>query len=111
VIIEPRTRRVVEVIHRGEPRATGSVSSSTQLRLTPEKRRIIHRMALQSGPRASTNITLRRGAVLPQDIEIVDMPQTIVTEVPEVRSYDYVVVSDRVILVEPQSRRVVDVIE
>jgi hypothetical protein len=40
-------------------------------------------------PRPSTpiKVEIREGVTLPQEVEILDVPQTIVTEVPELRMY------------------------
>ena len=40
-----------------------------------------------------------------------EVPETIITEVPELRTYRYVVIGDEVALVEPETRRVIEVIE
>jgi hypothetical protein len=47
---------------------------------------------------------------MPTEIELQPVPEAIVTEVPELRSYSYFLDEDEVVLVEPQSRVVVEVI-
>ena len=59
----------------------------------------------------TTEIELREGITLPQDLEILDAPQTAVTEVPELSTYRYVVIGADVALVEPETRRVIEVIQ
>jgi hypothetical protein len=39
------------------------------------------------------------------------VPQTAVTEVPELSTYRYVVIGDDVVPVEPKTRRVIEVIQ
>jgi hypothetical protein len=103
VIVEPRTKRVVEVIRRGAP-------SSASLNLAPEKRTLVKsRLASASKPVTRT-VTIHEGTALPTEIELQPVPETIVTEFPELRSYSYFIDQDEVVLVEPQSRLVVEVI-
>jgi hypothetical protein len=62
-------------------------------------------------PSTSTKVEIREGVTLPEDIEIMEVPQTIITEVPELRTYRYVVIGNEVALIEPETRRVIEVIE
>jgi hypothetical protein len=48
---------------------------------------------------------------VPSEVELVEVPQTLVTEVPTVRSYRYFRYNDDVVLVDPSSRRIVHVID
>ena len=48
------------------------------------------------------------GAVLPADVELAPVPET---WGPSFRSYRYVYTGDDVVLVDPSSRRVIDVID
>jgi len=48
------------------------------------------------------------GATLPADVELVPVPET---WGPGFRSYRYVYTGDDVVLVDPSSRRVIEVIE
>ena len=48
------------------------------------------------------------GAILPADVELEDVPDD---WGPEVSDYSYVYAGDKVVLVEPSSRRVVHVID
>ncbi len=50
------------------------------------------------------------GAPLPGDVELMPLPPTIVDLVPEYRDYDYVVVNDEIVIVQPSTRQVVEVI-
>lgn len=109
VIVEPRTKRIVEVISKsGSPRrSTASVS------LSQEQRRKLRTTVETTGSTRSTStqVELREGVTLPQEVELVEVPQTIITEVPELRTYRYVIIGDELALVEPETRRVVEVLE
>lgn len=51
------------------------------------------------------------GATVPQDIELAPVPEQIYTTAPEVKKYRYFYWKDRVVFVDPDSRRIVDVID
>lgn len=62
-------------------------------------------------PPTTSKIEIRKGVTLPQDVEITEVPQTIITEVPELSTYRYVIIGDEIAVVEPETRRVIEVIE
>jgi hypothetical protein len=109
VIIEPRTRRIVNVIHQG---AAGASVRRTSLNLPTEKRRKIKTEVIRSyhGPRDG-RFDLRVGERVPDTIMLETFPQTIFAEDPELKTYEYVVVQERVVLVDPQSREVVEILD
>jgi hypothetical protein len=51
------------------------------------------------------------GAPLPAGVTVSAVPPALVADVPTVRNYGYVYWNDRVVLVEPSSRRVVHIID
>ena len=51
------------------------------------------------------------GAALPGEVILDPLPPTIVDLVPEFRGYDYFVVGDEVVIVDPATRQVVEIIE
>jgi hypothetical protein len=51
------------------------------------------------------------GASLPGEVILDPLPPTIVDLVPEFRGYDYFVVGDEVVIVDPTTRQVVEIIE
>jgi hypothetical protein len=109
VIVEPKTRKIVEVIHK-----TGGSRKSASISLSSEQRKKFKTTVETTGStRASTSsrIEIRQGMTLPEEVEILDVPQTIISEVPELRTYRYVTVGGEIALVEPGSRRVIEVIE
>jgi hypothetical protein len=109
VIIEPRTRRIVNVIHQG---AAGASVRRTSLNLPTEKRRKIKTEVIRSyhGPR-DARFDLRVGERVPETITLETFPQTIFAEDPELKTYEYVVVQERVVLVDPQSREIVEIFD
>jgi hypothetical protein len=109
VIVEPRTKRVVEVISKsGTSRRT-----SASLSLSTEQRRKLKSSVETTGSTrsSSTRIELRQGETLPQDVTLIEVPDTIVTEIPQLRTYRYVVIGDEIAIVQPDTRRVIEIIE
>jgi Protein of unknown function (DUF1236) len=58
----------------------------------------------------NVNVDVHVGASLPRDVDLMPLPPTIVDLVPEYRGYDYVVVNDEIVIVQPSTRDVVEVI-
>lgn len=109
VIVEPGSRRIVEVIERGGGRS-GATGAAGGITIDRSKLSIVRRELRSRGP-VNARIEVRQGAILPQDVELWQVPQVVLQEVPEIRGYRYIVYQDRILLVEPDSRRIVDVIE
>jgi hypothetical protein len=106
IIVEPTSYRIVEVIDRSGGGSTGAA------RLTIDRSKFgLLKRELKSKSDIKVKITTRQGEVLPDDVELWDIPQSVVTEVPELRTYRYVVYQDEVVVVDPDSRRIVEVIE
>jgi hypothetical protein len=106
VIVHPRTRKIVEVIHK----RGGSSGKSASIQLTKEQRHRFKTSVETTGStRAPDRIELRQGVTLPEDIILEDVPETIITEVPAIREYRYVVIGNEIGLVEPRTRRVIEV--
>ena len=112
VIVEPSSRKVVEVIHQGSRVHARSSTSGPQLQLTTDQRAMILDYARQQRIAAvQERIDLDTGANVPSDVNLVPLPDEIVTQIPAIRTYSFFVVSDQVVLVDPQSRQVVEVVE
>jgi hypothetical protein len=68
-------------------------------------------MASISPPFDKPRIDFRIGIPLPSAAQVCDFPEAIVTEVPEIRRYRFMVRGDEVVIVNPEDRRIVDVID
>ncbi len=117
-IVEPRSRRVVQVIDRKQARSaqngdrsmiTGSISRDG---LSRDEREEINRQLLQRATPGSVHgMRDLRGSTLPSSIELQRLPSAIAERSPSLKDMSYVLIGDDALIVEPQSRRVVDVIE
>ena len=77
--------------------------------IAPEQRQVIKEYVVKEKVRPhklQSRVTV--GATLPADVELAPVPET---WGPSFRSYRYVYTGDDVVLVDPSSRRVVEVID
>jgi hypothetical protein len=59
---------------------------------------------------ASVHFNARIGAPIPETVQLQQLPSEIVVDYPEFRGYDYVMVGDEIVIVDPHSRGVVQVV-
>ena len=78
---------------------------------TQQRQRIRAVILEQRAPTATISGRVAVGGTLPADVELHPVPQAVYAEVPSVRNYRYVYWNDRVVLVEPSSRKVVQIID
>jgi uncharacterized protein DUF1236 len=71
--------------------------------------RIADTLMATAGPE-HVNVKVRVGEPIPGDVNLMPLPNSIVDLVPEYRDYDYVVVNDEIVIVQPSTRHVVEVI-
>ena len=64
-----------------------------------------------SAPRVSSvNFSIKEGTVVPRTVHIVEVPDVIVQIHPEWRGYRYFIVKEELIIVEPDTLRIVAII-
>lgn len=96
--------------------ATGAQSGSPQ-RLsaslqTEQKTQLNQAISkLDARPVTNVNFAVSVGTVVPTSVSLRPLPSAIVAVIPQYRGYDYFVVRDEVVIVEPRTHRIVDVIE
>lgn len=56
------------------------------------------------------NVSVDVGGLLPGDVDLAPLPPSVVEFVPEYQGYDYVVANDDIVIVQPSTRKVVEVI-
>ena len=82
--------------------------------LTTEQKTKIRTTVLQSGPkvsRSSINFNISVGTVVPRSVHFVTVPTTIVEVYPEYRGFEYFVVDEQVIILDPHSLKIVAVLD
>ena len=85
---------------------------SSQLQLTlPQKTAILDAIRQEGKPIASpTNFVVSIGAPVPPQLELYVLPDRALATVPDAKSVKYTMVQDQIVLVDPTTMRVVDVI-
>jgi hypothetical protein len=118
VIIEPRSYEIVAVLPRtGGAQAQRSGRDTVgradaSIRLGADQRRVIRERVVQMQTcRQELRIDFSIGIPLPRAVEVCEFPAELIAEVPEIRSYRYVVRGDDVVIVDPDERRIVEVID
>ena len=93
--------------------AAGTRSNVT-VNLTPEKRTRIHEVIVQerNAPRVSSpNFNVSVGTRVPRTVRFAVLPQTIIEIEPEWRGFEYFMIGDQMVIVDPRSMEIVAVVD
>ena len=92
-----------------EPETRTVVTTTRPVQLTPVQRQTVYRTIVRErvAP-AQPTVEYRVGMRVPQTAQLYAVPQTVAVEVPAIQSYKYMVVNNRVVLVDPVTSEVVD---
>jgi hypothetical protein len=86
-------------------------SLETRLELSPQQRASIYQALTQSHRHTSSpSVRLSIGADVPPSAELYTMPDNILAELPATKFYKYVVVQNQVVIIDPITLKVVDII-
>jgi hypothetical protein len=96
-----------------EHAAQGGGSYGASVKLSEEQRTriqriIVHNKNVARVDKPDFSVTL--GARIPKDVHITVLPEEIVSIVPEYRSFDYILVGDEILIIDPVSLEIVDII-
>jgi hypothetical protein len=108
-----------KIERREQNRATtgqgaGGTRTNIDVNLTPEKRTQIHEMIVKerSAPRVSSpNFSVSVGTRVPRTVRFAALPQTIVEVEPAWRGFEYFMVADEIVIIDPRSLEIVAVID
>jgi hypothetical protein len=82
--------------------------------ITPEKRTQIHQVFIKerTAPRVDhVDFSLSVGTAIPRSVRFVPVPRTIVEIEPSWRGYDYFMVGEQIVIVNPRSMEIVAIID
>jgi hypothetical protein len=81
--------------------------------LTPQQRTQITRSftGVNVRPVTGINFAIVVGTVVPDTIELHEVPTEVVKVAPDYRGYRYFVVGNQIVVVEPKARRIVAILE
>src|SRR5258708_4641589 len=100
-----------------ENRATtgqGVAGARANINLTPEKRTRIHEVIVQerNTPRVSSpNFNVSVGARVPRTVRFMALPRTIVEIEPAWRGFEYFMIGDEIVIVDPRSLEIVAIVD
>ena len=100
-----------------ENRATtgqGAAGTRATINLTPEKRTRIHEAIVQerNAPRVSSpNFNVSIGARVPRTVRFAALPRTILEIEPAWRGFEYFMIGDEIVIVDPRSMEIVAIVE
>jgi len=91
-----------------EPVESRTVITTEPLQLTPVQRQTVYRTIVRErvSP-ARPTVEYRVGTRVPESVQLYSVPQEVAVEVPAIRSYKYMVVNDRVVLIDPATSEVI----
>jgi len=85
---------------------------SDPLTLTPQQRTVVYRTVTRERRVAPpADIQVRTGAVIPPAVVLSPFPDSVYVEVPALTQYKYFYVNNQLVLVDPRTSQVVDIIE
>jgi hypothetical protein len=91
-----------------EPVQTQTIVTQQPLVLTPVQRQTVYRTIVQQPVTvAPPTVEYRVGTRVPPDARLYAMPPEVAVEVPTIKTYKYMRVNNRVVLVDPVSSEVV----
>jgi hypothetical protein len=94
-----------------EERDNPVVVTRERLELTPAQRTTIYRTVTRERViSAPPEVDVRVGARVPRTVELREIPPTVIEEVPVVRRYRTMIVNNEVVLVDPITSEVVEII-
>jgi len=92
-----------------EPIESRTVVTTEPLQLTPVQRRTVYRTIVRDRVvPAEPTIGYRVGARVPDGVRLYSVPREGAIKVPTIRSYKYMVVNNRVVLVDPATSQVIE---
>lgn len=91
-----------------EPVQTQTLVTTEPLQLTPVQRQTIYRTIVRErvAP-AQPTVEYRVGTRVPATTQLYAVPDTVAVEVPGIRQYKYMMVNNRVVLIDPATSQVV----
>jgi len=107
-VSETNTKQGASETKQGGPAASGGMASKNVSLTTEQKTTIRQTVLTSSAPRVSNvNFDVKVGIVVPRTVRIAPLPATLISIEPTWRGYMYFVYQDEIIVVEPNTLRIV----
>ena len=96
----------------GKASTTGQGAASGSAKLSTEQRTKITTVIKQQNVKpVQLNVSVSVGTRIPASVHFYPLPQQVVVIYPEWRGYDYILVGDQIVIVDPRSHEIVAILE
>jgi hypothetical protein len=91
---------------------SNSAATTDHLNLTTAQQKEIWQGVSQQASKATAPADFKPviGAAAPSSIKLQPLPTKVASEVPAVKSYDFAMLQNQVLIVDPSSRKIVDIV-
>jgi hypothetical protein len=99
---------------QGQSPPTPAIGAAPRtVNLTAEQEFIVREIVLKdlNVPKAKSDAPETIGDVVPENVELHPIPPDVAAKVPQIKSHEFFVIDDKIILVSPSDRRIADVIQ
>jgi len=97
---------VVECATTGQGAAAGSTKLSTE-----QRTKITTIIRQQKVEPAHLNVSVRVGTRVPESVRFYPLPAEVFVVYPEWRGYDYILVGDQILVINPRTHEIVAILE
>jgi hypothetical protein len=89
-----------------------ALAQDATLIIQPEQRTVVHEYIVKEHVKPMVlKEQVEIGTAIPQDVELAPMPEAIYTKIPASKRYEYFDWNGRAVFVDPDSRKVVQIVE
>jgi hypothetical protein len=93
-------------------RATTGQGAAGSVKLTTEQRtKISSVIREQKVERVNLNVSVSVGTRIPASVHVHPLPQQVIVIYPEWRGYDYILVGEQIVIIDPRTHEIVAVLE
>ena len=91
---------------------TGQGAAAGSAKLTTEQRtKITSVIRQQKVERVNLNVSVSVGTRIPASVHLYPLPQEVIVIYPEWRGYDYILVGDEIVIINPRTHEIVAIVE
>jgi hypothetical protein len=96
----------------GGSATTGTAPANDRLNLTATQRHELWQSLSKQAAKESapTGFTAKVGEAVPSSIKLQSLPSNVSSQIPAVKSYDYALLQNELLIVDPSSKKIVDII-
>lgn len=95
----------------GRERRGDAYGYAPRARLDARQERALYRGLMNEANTNLKQVCVRVGERVPESVDIQPVPRTVAAEAPDAERYEYFVLNDQIVLVNPDTRIVVDIIQ